>query len=1330
LFTRATQVDVDQQSGAVCHISWDGIEVLKQCNNASGVLLVGDFVTRGPHWNMAVHSDQDGGEDTVGRVCTVDTSSGSVSVHWLKTQKEYVYTYNRNGVYEISLILVGCAGKQVTYRHWQGRHTSVPSGCELSSFQCKLCRVQHKAHQLEDTPPFYCPSCHCCICVKCYHTRIPPKFEGIKSRFSLAHSRQMLKDYSPAITDEEVEEALRAAGGEVELAVETMEPSATTPAAIRTTRAQTAGDESLDKLRFLAAVQNGNLDEMKKLKRPEEANACIQGQRTTLHVASGNDQRNVVEYLLSAEVGADTNVIDENGDGPLAYAAQSGNVAIVKLLLENKSDVNLRNKNGLTPLARSVATNRLEVIDVLLASGAVLDNQDSNGLTVVHLAVRNTFPEVLLKLVEKGANVNIKDHNNYTPLHLCSQFKSKRCCEILLEHGADTNIGDESGAIPLHTASALNAVEIMDCILDKDPDSIDAVDSDLRTSLHLACMIVLTSASDTCDSRGEEAALSLIARGASVNVKDSNNVLPIVYAAKTGMPRTVHALIAKDKQCAMEPCGQEGHNAVLAAASKNRFEALQVLLKYSEADLNLGDRRGNTAMHLAALSDGVECSGLLLKHGAALDVCNEQQQTPLHLAAAEGSVKAMELFLKHHPSMTEDVINKQDSYGDTALHDAIACDHESVARLLLTYGADFSIQNKLGRTAVNVSKLKSAKIRALMENEAVTLGAEAASRRQLEGSDIAKRVRVAFPSDGEGKQQCSELEAVLFDNFSCLQDMREYMLEISAEDRTYFCVEVVNSLSVSKIKTKTKVISFLRRLIDELVNTEMFISHLPAIQRQLSFDDNKTPEISWDHLEVDLSRACVVGVGTHGVVIRAKYLFQGKEGHVLDVAVKIMTQTFMSEDEEKEDYQYIRERALKEASIIHRAGISIQSDTVVKLYGVVEGPLPIAWRTALKRSSSDCVIGIVMQYEAGGSLESLLHGKLKREVNMTEKIRILRGIARGLSELHSLPIEYYIVHGDIKPANVLLGAQTPCTVKLADFGISDVKEPLLSTCQVSSLQQTHIRRGTPMYSAPELLPCPNNHGKVGTPSRKSDMYAFAMLAWEVLTRKKPFQEVETEMELCMAVHGGARPDLTELPTHTPPDIVEMIRACLDGDYSKRFSAEKCFMILEHIHLCLCSSHFDIFFSHPWRDKSFLKHVFDILAAAGYRVWYDQLEMKRDMDKSMDEGVKNSSVVVACVNSTYQTRPSCMKELKIAGSIDDPKKPIVCLVTESDPFSWATTDLKELCLFQKNKFCDIGKLAMLGDVAWENPSDEMISDLQIAIQPLFYILDELKIEKSL
>ncbi len=111
----------------------------------------------------------------------------------------------------------------------------------------------------------------------------------------------------------------------------------------------------------------------------------------------------------------------------------------------------------------------------------------------------------------------------------------------------------------------------------------------------------------------------------------------------------------------------------------------------------------------------------------------------------------------------------------------------------------------------------------------------------------------------------------------------------------------------------------------------------------------------------------------------------------------------------------------------------------------------------------DCIFLTLLL--AGGSLERLIYKSGGPTISLVEKIRLLKGIARGLAELHAVGI----VHGDIKPDNILLSGDNPPQVRLADFGLSLVRTSVLDPLNASSLVQTTHARGTPVYCAPEQM---------------------------------------------------------------------------------------------------------------------------------------------------------------------------------------------------------------------------------------------------------------------
>jgi HD-like signal output (HDOD) protein len=117
---------------------------------------------------------------------------------------------------------------------------------------------------------------------------------------------------------------------------------------------------------------------------------------------------------------------------------------------------------------------------------------------------------------------------------------------------------------------------------------------------------------------------------------------------------------------------------------------------------------------------------------------------------------------------------------------------------------------------------------------------------------------------------------------------------------------------------------------------------------------------------------------------------------------------------------------------------------------------------------------IVFEYVEGRTLDEVL--RTDGALPVSRAVIAMSQILAGVSHAHAKGL----VHGDITPANILI---TPSGVpRVTDFGISrGVRE-----------QASNVPRGTLRYMAPE-------HFQAGTPDLRSDVYALAVIFYEMLT---------------------------------------------------------------------------------------------------------------------------------------------------------------------------------------------------------------------------------------
>ncbi len=131
---------------------------------------------------------------------------------------------------------------------------------------------------------------------------------------------------------------------------------------------------------------------------------------------------------------------------------------------------------------------------------------------------------------------------------------------------------------------------------------------------------------------------------------------------------------------------------------------------------------------------------------------------------------------------------------------------------------------------------------------------------------------------------------------------------------------------------------------------------------------------------------------------------------------------------------------------------------------------------------------IVMELVHGRSLYDHLQNKAK--FDLAEVGEIIRQLLDGLGYAHAQGV----VHRDIKPSNLLINDDG--RIKISDFGIAHI--------DTSSLTQIGEIMGSPGYMSPEQF-------TGDEPDARTDIYAAGVIAYELLTGRKPFTGSNVEI---------------------------------------------------------------------------------------------------------------------------------------------------------------------------------------------------------------------------
>ncbi|KAK5859237.1 hypothetical protein PBY51_003318 [Eleginops maclovinus] len=333
------------------------------------------------------------------------------------------------------------------------------------------------------------------------------------------------------------------------------------------------------------AIRTKDTAKLMKILQPQDVDLTLEGGGSLLHhaVTLGNEE--AVKFLLLNN--ANPNFANARGSTPLHLATEKHLKPLAELLLGRRStNINAKDEDQYTALHWAAQIGDEAITRLLLDRGAAINETDGQGRTPAHVACQHGQENVIRVLLSRGVDVRIRGKDNWTALHFASWQGHLGIVKLLVKQaGADVNGQTTDGRTPLHLASYRGQYRVARILIELGAD-IHMTAAGLNAPLHVAAETGHTSTSRL-----------LIKHKADIHAQNAHGLTPLHLASQRGHLATVKMLIEEGAD--PESSNQALRTSCHLAADNGHCEVLKELLLHCPDGGVVLDEQGLSPLHLA-----------------------------------------------------------------------------------------------------------------------------------------------------------------------------------------------------------------------------------------------------------------------------------------------------------------------------------------------------------------------------------------------------------------------------------------------------------------------------------------------------------------------------------------------------------------------------------------------------------------------------------------------------------------------------------------------------------------------------------------------------------